>query len=99
LPGDCARSQAAAPALSAACSAPEKYFPQERIKRPRAVPDDSRDPDVNCSREELEYRISLEDLHGEISEVINQEKLIPAFYMDDQTWARFKPPVESEDEE
>ena len=40
------------------------------------------DPDVILSKEEVLFRMQLEDLHGEVSEIINEEKLIPAWLME-----------------
>lgn len=40
------------------------------------------DPEVLLSKDEVLFRMQLEDLHGEVSEIINDEKLIPAWLME-----------------
>jgi hypothetical protein len=47
--------------------------------------DSFEDPEVILSKDEVLYRMKLEDLHGEVSEVINDEKLIPAWLMEFET--------------
>jgi hypothetical protein len=51
--------------------------------------DSFEDPEVILSKDEVLYRMKLEDLHGEVSEVINDEKLIPAYFMDALNASRF----------
>lgn len=40
------------------------------------------DPECILSNEELKFRIKLEDIHGEASIIINDQELIPAYYVD-----------------
>lgn len=40
------------------------------------------DPEVLLGKEELIFRMNLEDLHGEVSEIINVEKLVPPIYLE-----------------
>ena len=54
------------------------------------------DPEVMLSKEELIFRMELEDLHGEVSIIINQEKLVPAYMMGDESLKR---PSQQEQEE
>ena len=47
--------------------------------------DSFEDPEVILGKAELYYRMKLEDLHGEASDIINDQKLIPAYFMDNVT--------------
>ena len=55
------------------------------------------DPEVTATKEELIFRIRLEDIHGEISTIINDEKLVPAAMMGVDRLNR--PVIEAEEEE
>jgi hypothetical protein len=56
------------------------------------------DPEINLSNEELIFRIKLEDLHGDASIVINEQKLIPAYFMDSVIAPKFGDGKKDEDE-
>ena len=47
--------------------------------------DSFEDPEVILGRDELLFRMKLEDLHGEVSHIINVEKLVPAWMMERET--------------
>jgi len=42
------------------------------------------DPEINNSTDEILFRMCLEDIHGDVSRVINDEKLVPAWMMEQE---------------
>lgn len=67
---------------------PEAYAQLAEIKKNMSIliRDDYKetfeDPEVVDSKDEMIFRMLIEDLHGDASYVINEEKLIPAWLME-----------------
>jgi hypothetical protein len=45
--------------------------------------DSFEDPDVILSKDEVLFRLQLEDIHGEVSFIITKETLLPPTYLDE----------------